>query len=330
MTPVTRVKVASRVNFPRTGVTPHATQQDPFRHRLPAAAGPRPRARRAHPGRERHQPRRRPADARATPRTRRTASRGDLCGVHPRAQRETSRCPTRSVDPTVDEYALTAAPAAPRPRPARSAPGPTSRRARRRPRSVSAPEPVAGYGAVGVTWEHGTAVPRTRSALPGAHPHRRAPGRAGSSCEYHDDHGPDPGSAEARHARPGTDALLVGDVDEVQVRSTSDRRRAAAGPEARGHRPRHSRARRRSSSPRIDTNDDGVAEPALPRRAPSGTARDRAAASGDDGRRSRCRPRRSPRSRRSTPAPSGAPTRACATRARCTTSRCTPASCTTR
>ena len=40
--------------------------------------------------------------------------------------------------------------------------------------------------------------------------------------EYHDDHGPDPGSAEAAHSRPGTEPLLVGDVDEVQVRVATD------------------------------------------------------------------------------------------------------------
>ena len=38
---------------------------------------------------------------------------------------------------------------------------------------------------------------------------------------YHDEHGPDPGSEEARHARPGTDELLVGEVDQVQVRVTT-------------------------------------------------------------------------------------------------------------
>ena len=40
-----------------------------------------------------------------------------------------------------------------------------------------------------------------------------------STLEYHDDHGPDPDSAEGRHARPGTDPLLIGLVDQVQVRA---------------------------------------------------------------------------------------------------------------
>ena len=50
---------------------------------------------------------------------------------------------------------------------------------------------------------------------------------------YDDDHGPDPDSAEGRHARPGTDVLLVGKVDEVQVRSTSTHGHPARRHEAR-------------------------------------------------------------------------------------------------
>ena len=40
-------------------------------------------------------------------------------------------------------------------------------------------------------------------------------------AEYHDDHGPDGGSAEEerRAERPGTDALVIGDVDRVQMRA---------------------------------------------------------------------------------------------------------------
>ncbi len=39
------------------------------------------------------------------------------------------------------------------------------------------------------------------------------------ALDYHDEHAPDPDSAEGRHARPGTDPLLVGRVDQVQVRA---------------------------------------------------------------------------------------------------------------
>jgi hypothetical protein len=92
---------------------------------------------------------------------------------------------------------------------------------------VSTPQKVTGYGAVGVTWEHGAVVPDDEIAI-----QVRTRDESGWSAwldmEYHDDHGPDPDSAEAEKARPGTDELLVGEVDDVQVKITSD---AAAPPD---------------------------------------------------------------------------------------------------
>ena len=42
-----------------------------------------------------------------------------------------------------------------------------------------------------------------------------------TEAAYHDEHGPDAGSTEenAGRERPGTDALVVGDVDRVQMRA---------------------------------------------------------------------------------------------------------------
>ena len=42
-----------------------------------------------------------------------------------------------------------------------------------------------------------------------------------TTAAYHDEHGPDAGTAEEESARerPGTDALVVGDVDRVQMRA---------------------------------------------------------------------------------------------------------------
>lgn len=129
-----------------------------------------------------------------------------------------SRVSTEVVDPTVEEFALTP--------PAGStgkagALGSVSARAKvgalGGPEVVSVPEDVTGYGAVGVTWAHGEEVDEeelsfdVRTLEDGAW-------SDWSELEYHDDHGPDPDSAEGRNARPGTDALLVGDVDQVQVR----------------------------------------------------------------------------------------------------------------
>jgi hypothetical protein len=148
---------------------------------------------------------------------------GDLA-AYTRAAARPSTVPDQVVDPKVTEYALTAA---------------SGRRASARldvldapaRRSkvgalpggaavTSVPETVVGYGAVGVTWEHGVTVPEDQIDF-------RVRTRTGDEwtawmdLHYDAEHGPDADSEEARHARPGTDALLVGDVDQVQVRAES-------------------------------------------------------------------------------------------------------------
>ena len=134
-----------------------------------------------------------------------------------------SKVPTQVVDPTVDEYALTA----PDDRPDARLDVERAPLARGKVGALpgatvtSLPEPVVGYGAVGVTWAPGTTIPEGGITL-------QVRSRTGGTWSgwmdigYDPEHGPDPGSAEARHARPGTDALLVGDVDEVQVRARRD------------------------------------------------------------------------------------------------------------
>lgn len=143
----------------------------------------------------------------------RTAAASDLA-AYARGAQEATAVPTAPVDPDVREYALTP-PAGSSARAgtlaARAAQGPAGTRI------TSAPQRVTGYGAVGVTWQHGEQVDEDDLALV---VRTRTDGRWGawSDLEYHDDHGPDPDSAEARRARPGTDPVLVGTVDEVQVR----------------------------------------------------------------------------------------------------------------
>jgi hypothetical protein len=95
-------------------------------------------------------------------------------------------------------------------------------------------EPVRGFGVVGATWQ-GSApaglrlAVRTRTGeqewsswipLELTCPCTRAELAAGEV------HGPDPGSLEARDARAGTDPLVVGEVDLVQLRATSASGRA--------------------------------------------------------------------------------------------------------
>ncbi|ABL80919.1 MULTISPECIES: FG-GAP-like repeat-containing protein [unclassified Nocardioides] len=138
--------------------------------------------------------------------------------AYTRASRRPSKVPTEAVDPTVTEYSLTA------PAGAKAAPRGVSSRTKAGALGggevTSVPEAVVGYGAVGVTWAHGTELPEDAISLAV----RTRTGASWSSwmdLEYDVEHGPDPGSVEARHARPGTDALLVGDVDQVQVRASS-------------------------------------------------------------------------------------------------------------
>lgn len=132
-----------------------------------------------------------------------------------------SKVPAAPVDPEVDQYALTRPEA-----PAKVAAGVRARVAADATARVAADGereivsdvvPVDGYGTVGVTWAHG------QNLDPGAidvEVRSKTDGRWSDwgPAEYHDDHGPDPKSAEARHARPGTDPVIVGDVDAVQVR----------------------------------------------------------------------------------------------------------------
>ncbi|MDN4162280.1 FG-GAP-like repeat-containing protein [Nocardioides abyssi] len=129
----------------------------------------------------------------------------------------TSVVPAEVVDPVVTEYALTAPADG---RVAKRALQARTRVAGGAAEVVAEPQPVTGYGAVGVTWQHGEAIDddaisfEVRTETDGAW-------TGWAELAYHDEHGPDPDSAEARRARPGTDELLVGEVDRVQVRVRS-------------------------------------------------------------------------------------------------------------
>lgn len=147
--------------------------------------------------------------------------RSQLAAYVAEAQR-TSLVPAAPVDPTVREVPLTAPAGA-----ARSARRLAATTSERRESAgtaetlLSSPQPVTGYGAVGITWQHGEDVADTALSFAV----RTRTGEEWSAWQdlpYHDDHGPDPGSEEAAKARPGTDPLLVGDVDDVQVRATTD------------------------------------------------------------------------------------------------------------
>jgi hypothetical protein len=84
--------------------------------------------------------------------------------------------------------------------------------------ALSTPAPVHGYATVGVTWKPGTQLPEDAIKV---QVRTRTNGiwSGWTTAPYHDEHGPDAGTAEAAHVRPGTDAVVVGDVDEVQMKA---------------------------------------------------------------------------------------------------------------
>ncbi len=144
---------------------------------------------------------------------------GNRPAAYLRAASAPARVAAVPVDPDVKEYSLTA------PAGARLAPGMLRASSRRTATGgqelTSDAVPVHGYGAVGVTWQHGLQVADDALAVQ-ARTFRRGAWSDWTVVPYHDDHAPDPGSDEARHARPGTEPLLVGEVDEVQVRIATD------------------------------------------------------------------------------------------------------------
>ncbi|GAA1924570.1 FG-GAP-like repeat-containing protein [Nocardioides hwasunensis] len=119
--------------------------------------------------------------------------------------------PTSSVEPTVTEVPLTGASGGTAGLLGRTVAGRASAA-----RVVSTPQAVSGYSAIGVTWQHGEDLEEDQISL-------RVRTRTGDEwsdwedLEYHDEHGPDPGSAEDEASRPGTEPTFVGEVDDVQV-----------------------------------------------------------------------------------------------------------------
>jgi hypothetical protein len=156
--------------------------------------------------------------------------------AYTKAQARTSVLPVGPVHPEVTEIPLTAAPAAGRHAKASTlAIGHVTANARSKPgllpgstEVTSIPEPVTGYGAVGVTWEHGVRMSEEQLSF-------QLRTRTGDTWSewavlpYDADHAPDPDSAEGRHARPGTEPVVVGSVDQVQVRTVSRTGNVPAG-----------------------------------------------------------------------------------------------------
>ena len=86
-------------------------------------------------------------------------------------------------------------------------------------RVVSGTEPVTGFATVGVTWADGEDIDAEQVLI---ELRTRTDGVWSEWQQMHDDsdHAPDPGTEG--EVKGGTDATVVGDVDDVQVRATSD------------------------------------------------------------------------------------------------------------
>ncbi|WP_460807133.1 FG-GAP-like repeat-containing protein [Nocardioides salsibiostraticola] len=87
-------------------------------------------------------------------------------------------------------------------------------------RVTSTPQPITGYGTVGVTWESGANLAEDAINVE-ARTLQDGEWSDWMAIEYEAEHGPDLGSSEDLASRPGTDPLLIGDVDEVQVQIVS-------------------------------------------------------------------------------------------------------------
>ncbi len=79
--------------------------------------------------------------------------------------------------------------------------------------AVSAPEPARGVAVAGATWTG----PAPRGLSLALRTRTNGTWSRWTALPYDAEHGPDPSSAEARRARPGTDPFVVGTVDDVQL-----------------------------------------------------------------------------------------------------------------
>jgi hypothetical protein len=150
----------------------------------------------------------------------------DIVGEHPGQQPSnagrpapaelmSATVPIKAVEPTVTEVPLTAEGGGFARLMGRTVAGGASAG-----RVVSKPQAVAGFAAVGVTWDPGTDLADGQIRVQV----RTRTGETWSGWEnlkYEQEEGPDPSSPEGRAARPGTSPTFVGEVDEVQVRATT-------------------------------------------------------------------------------------------------------------
>ena len=125
---------------------------------------------------------------------------------------------------------------------------------------TSLPQPVDGFGTIGLTWAPSAVVPEEAV---GADVRTLEDGTWSDwqALDVHvDDHAPDPGSAEADGSRPGTMEAIVGEVDQVQTRLRLTGARVPADLRLAVITPGEA-DESRSESPEIETGADDAPEP---------------------------------------------------------------------
>jgi hypothetical protein len=93
---------------------------------------------------------------------------------------------------------------------------------------LSAPQAVDGLATIGVTWSSSDPVGERAISI-AVRTRRNQVWSAWQPVQYHAEEAPDPDSSEGRAASPGTDPVYVGDVDDVQIKATSDSGRPPTG-----------------------------------------------------------------------------------------------------
>ena len=86
---------------------------------------------------------------------------------------------------------------------------------------LSAPQSVDSLATVGVTWAHGDDDLPEHAITVSVRTAKNGTWSSWETMPYHDEHGPDDGSAEAARTRPGTDPVYVGHVDDVQIKAVT-------------------------------------------------------------------------------------------------------------
>lgn len=139
-----------------------------------------------------------------------------VSGIDPQAAREIPGVvtgPEKSAPPKGS--ARTAAPAAP------AAKAPSTLVA------LSAPTPVHGYATVGVTWKPGSNLADGQISVQ-VRTLKNGVWSGWSDVKYDAEEGPADNGTEGSKIRPGTDPLLIGEVDEVQMKAETTSGKAPA------------------------------------------------------------------------------------------------------